>query len=171
MAKWKGKHTPDRAPKLFGKLTNQLHRGDLLRIISLIQMRSQAAPHDPGLLDKLIYLIQNAINRFTLEDLYLTAEVLGKISPHSIDGSAELYEFAEACNLVGHRIEKVAGHQVAIAFDPLDRKNEALILLSQRHPDLVSIYPDRDDAGLIIVKLEIPPTYGLHIPVEIFNRD
>jgi hypothetical protein len=99
------------------------------------------------------------------------AEILGRISPGNIEGSVELYQFADACNLVGHRIEKVAGHAVNIAFDPLSRKNEALILLSMRYPDMVSVYPDRDNSDLIIVRLEIPPTFGLHVPADIFNRD
>ncbi|MFA6272070.1 MAG: hypothetical protein WC693_03085 [Patescibacteria group bacterium] len=171
MTRWKGKNIPDPAPRLFGKQTNQLHRGDFLHIAGQFRTRSTTVPHQPELLHKLIYLIRSALYRFTLDDLYQMAEILGGVSPVNIEGSVELYQFAEACNLVGHRIEKMAGRAVTIAFDPLSRKNEALIMLSVRHPDVVSVYPDRDHSDLIIVRLEIPPTFGLHVPAEIFNRN
>lgn len=169
--RWIGKYLPDPAPKLFGKQTYQLHRGDFLKIAEQFQTRGPTAPHRPELLTKLVYLIQHILHRFTLDDLCQIAEILGRISPGNIEGSSELYQFAQACNQIGHRIERLAGHAMTIAFDPLNRKNEALILLSRRHPDVISVYPDREHPDLVIVRLEIPPTYGLHIPASIFGRE
>ncbi|MBU0612921.1 hypothetical protein KKB10_02790 [Patescibacteria group bacterium] len=171
MAKWIGKNIPDPAPKLFGKTTNHLDRDDLLRLAKQLSARDPTTPQHPELIRKLIYLVQHIIHKLTLDDLYQLAEIFGSISPQHIDGSVELYQFAEACNRVGHHIEKRAGRPVTIAFDPLTRKNEALILLVQRYPDLVSVYADRQNADLVVVKLEIPPTFGLHVPADKFQRD